>query len=46
MSSNSIRHSLTINHITFLRLKKKGLFGESFSDLIARILDELETRNS
>ncbi|MGH9988481.1 MAG: hypothetical protein ACRD8W_31485 [Nitrososphaeraceae archaeon] len=42
MSSTNVRHSLTINHTTFLRLKKKGFFGESFSDLVSRILDELE----
>jgi predicted CopG family antitoxin len=46
MSAKSVRHSLTINDTTFQRLKEKGSFGESFSDLIARILDELETRNS
>jgi len=46
MHSNSVRHSLTINHTTFLRLKKKGFFGESFSELISHILDELEGRNS
>jgi hypothetical protein len=42
MSSRSGRHSLTINDTTFHRLKKKGYFGESFSDLISRILEELE----
>jgi predicted CopG family antitoxin len=46
MYSTGVRHSLTINHTTYLRLKKKGLFGESFSELISRILDELENGNS
>jgi hypothetical protein len=46
MYSTSERHTLTINHKTFLRLKKKGFFGESFSELITRILDELENGNS
>jgi hypothetical protein len=46
MGTNSVRHSLTINHTTFLRLKKKGFFGESFSELISRIIDELDNNNS
>jgi hypothetical protein len=46
MSTKSVRHSLTINHTTFLRLKKKGFFGESFSELISRIIDELENSNA
>jgi hypothetical protein len=45
-STRRVRHSLTINHTTFLRLKERGLFGESFSDLISRIIDELESSNS
>jgi flagellar hook-basal body complex protein FliE len=46
MGTKSVRHSLTINHTTFLRLKKKGFFGESFSELISRIIDELDNNNS
>lgn len=46
MNVKHLRHSITINHSTFLRLKARGFFGESFSDLITRILDELENRNS
>lgn len=46
MKTKYERHSLTINHSTFLRLKEKGFFGESFSDLISRIIDELENWNS
>jgi len=42
MRTKNCRHSLTINDATFLRLKNKGHFGESFSDLIFRILEELE----
>ena len=45
MKIKSVRHSLTINHATFVRLKKKGFFGESFSELISRIIDELENSN-
>lgn len=46
MKTKHERHSLTINHSIFLRLKEKGIFGESFSDLILRIIDELENKNS
>jgi len=46
MKTKHERHSLTINHSTFLRLKEKGDFGESFSELISRIIDELENKNS
>jgi predicted CopG family antitoxin len=46
METKCVRHSLTINHSTYLRLKERGLFGESFSDLISRIIDELENCNS
>jgi hypothetical protein len=46
MKTKHERHSLTINHSTFLRLKEKGIFGESFSDLISRIIDEVENKNS
>lgn len=45
MKSTSERHSITINHSTFLRLKRKGFFGESFSELILRIIEELENAN-
>jgi hypothetical protein len=46
MNVKHLRHSITINHSTFLRLKARGFFGESFSDLISRIIDELENKNS
>jgi hypothetical protein len=46
MKTKHERHGLTINHSTFLRLKQKGIFGESFSDLISRIIDELENNSS
>jgi hypothetical protein len=46
MSSKNERHSLTINHSTFVRLKQIGVFGESFSELISRMIDELDSINS
>jgi hypothetical protein len=45
METKNVRHSLTINHSTFLRLKERGVFGESFSQLISRIIDELDNNN-
>ena len=45
MTTKSVRHSLTLNHKTFLRLKQEGIFGESFSELISRIIDELENKD-
>jgi predicted CopG family antitoxin len=36
------RNTITLNHDVFLRLKKVGIFGESYSDLIGRLLDEKE----
>lgn len=33
------RHTITIHHEIFQRLKKKGLFGESYSDVLSRLLD-------
>jgi predicted CopG family antitoxin len=33
------RHTLTINHEAFVKLKSRGIFGESYSDLISRLTD-------
>lgn len=46
MRSKNERHSLTINHSTFIRLKEIGVFGESFSELISRMIDERDSINS
>jgi hypothetical protein len=43
MNSKNDRHTITINHSALLRLRNKGRFGESYSALISRILDEAET---
>jgi hypothetical protein len=45
MSTNNQRHTITINHITFLRLKSKGRFAESYSQLIMRLMDQVEKAN-
>jgi predicted CopG family antitoxin len=35
----SKRHTLTINHEAFVKLKSRGMFEESYSDLISRLTD-------
>ena len=42
MNQTSIRHTITLGHQTFVRLKKKGMFGESYTELASRLLDQLE----
>lgn len=39
---NELRHTITINDRTFKELRSKGLFGESYSDLLLRLLREAE----
>jgi predicted CopG family antitoxin len=34
----NIRHTITIKNDVYLRLKDSGKFGESFSDVISRLL--------
>jgi len=36
----SIRHSININEDTFEELKKYGKFGETYDDIISRVLKE------
>jgi predicted CopG family antitoxin len=38
--NTSNRNTITLNHDVFLRLKKEGVFGESYSDLVGRLLEE------
>jgi predicted CopG family antitoxin len=38
----SKRYTISINDTTYQRLKHRGQFGESFTDLISRILDFYE----
>lgn len=42
MSRIGTRHTITLGHQTFVRLKKKGTFGESYTELVSRLLDQLE----
>ena len=39
---NELRHTITINDRTFKEVRSKGLFGESYSDLLLRLLRELK----
>lgn len=43
---NYIKHKkgrcIVLSEIAYLRLKKRGKFGESFSELVSRLLDTLE----
>ena len=39
----SKRHTITVDDKTFNRLKKYGKFGETYSSLIQRVLDIMDT---
>jgi predicted CopG family antitoxin len=39
----STRHTINVNHDVFQRLKLKGAFGESYSNLISRLMDLIDT---
>lgn len=42
---SSGRKTLTITNATYERLKKFGNFGESFDDLLNRLMDNIEKKN-
>ena len=42
LNQTGSRHTITLGHQTFVRLKKKGMFGESYTELVSRLLDQLE----
>ncbi len=46
INTNNKRHTITIDHATFLRLKNKGYFDESYSQLISRLIDQAERVNN
>jgi predicted CopG family antitoxin len=39
----SKRHTITLNDETFEKLKEKGAFGETYSQVIARLVKLIET---
>ena len=40
--THNLRHTITINDQAFLKLRNRGRFGESYSEVILRILDQAE----
>jgi predicted CopG family antitoxin len=38
------RHTITINQMAFEKLKMKGLFGESYSEVILRLVRATESK--
>jgi predicted CopG family antitoxin len=43
MNEKADRHTLTINHLAYVKLRRRGRFGESYSELILRLLHQLES---
>ena len=39
MNETKTRHTITINEHTFRKLRRAGTFGESYSDLILRLIE-------
>jgi predicted CopG family antitoxin len=39
------RHTVSIRHDLYTQLQNHGKFGESFSDLLSRILDRYDTEH-
>jgi len=40
--TSSKRYTVLLKENAYIRLKSKGIFGESFSEVIDRLLDDLE----
>jgi predicted CopG family antitoxin len=43
MSIRSARHTITVNEYTFKKLRSVGVFGESYSDLISRLVESINS---
>jgi len=41
MNRRQARHTITLNDSAFSRLRNEGHFGESYSEVILRVLDQL-----
>jgi predicted CopG family antitoxin len=39
------RHTITLNDEAYLKMKRKGRFGESYSELVTRLADLAEISN-
>jgi hypothetical protein len=46
IDENNTRHTITIHHLTFSKLRSKGRFGESYGNVISRLIDTLEAGNN
>ena len=44
MNTSSKRRTITLKNEVYSRLSKEGEFNESFSELVSRILNELQKR--
>jgi predicted CopG family antitoxin len=40
MNSRNERHTITLNDLSFVKLRDEGRFGESYSELILRLIKE------
>jgi predicted CopG family antitoxin len=38
----SRRHTITLSHEAFEKLRNRGVFGETYSQVIARLVDDAE----
>ena len=43
MNESNERHTITINHVAFQKLRQRGIFGESYSDVIVRLVKAVES---
>lgn len=39
INQTTVRHTITLDDLTFRKLRDKGRFGESYCDLISRLID-------
>lgn len=46
MNATKARHTITINEHTFLKLRGVGTFGESYSDLILRLVESVKSEGN
>jgi hypothetical protein len=44
MNKYQNRHNVSITGKVYTRLKSHGIFGESFNDLLNRLVDEIEEK--
>lgn len=45
MHKTDIRHTITIYDKTYQRLKSKGNFGDTYSEVVGHVLDQLDAIN-